>query len=138
MRAGDRAYRGRMALDTALSAFMPRTLARARRVTFDEAVRDNQDELYGVALRILGDRDAAMDATSRALLKAYRSWDRYDQTRPVRHWLLRIVSNEAITIARARTRERDRHAPPDNALEAADRSPSPHERAIAREERERV
>ena len=126
-----------MALDTAFSAFVYRALAGAHRVTFDEAVRDNQDELYGVALRILGDRDAAMDATSRALLKAYRSWDRYDPTRPVRHWLLRIVSNEAITIGRARTRERGRHAAAGDALDAADRSPSPHERAIAREERER-
>jgi len=138
MRAADRAYKGRMALDTALSAFMPRALAGARRVMFDDAVREHQDELYGVALRILGDRDAAMDATSRALLKAYRAWDRYDQSRPVRHWLLRIVSNEAITIGRARTRERQRHTPADDTLDAADRAPSPHERAIAREERERV
>src|SRR5919198_430789 len=112
MRAGDRAYRGRMALDTALSAFMPRALTRQRRVTFDEAVRDHQDELYGVALRILGDRDTAMDATSRALIKAYRSWARYDQDRPVRHWLLRIVSNEAISLGRSRSRDRGRGARP--------------------------
>src|SRR5438093_9965605 len=97
-----------MALDTALSTFVSHAFARTRRVTFDEAVRDHQDELYGVALRILGDRDSAMDATSRALLKAYRSWSRYDQARPVRHWLLRIVSNEAISVARSRARERER------------------------------
>jgi RNA polymerase sigma-70 factor (ECF subfamily) len=127
-----------MALETALSAFMPSALARTRRVTFDEAVRDHQDELYGVALRILGDRDSAMDATSRALLKAYRSWSRYDQTRPVRHWLLRIVSNEAISVARSRARERDRSGAPDDALAAPDRAPSPHDNAVAREERERV
>ena len=86
-----------MALDTALSTFVSHAFARSRRVTFDDAVRDHQDELYGVALRILGDRDSAMDATSRALLKAFRSWSSYDQTRPIRHWLLRIVSNEAIS-----------------------------------------
>jgi RNA polymerase sigma-70 factor (ECF subfamily) len=127
-----------MALDAALSTFMPRALTRQRRVTFDEAVRDHQDELYGVALRILGDRDYAMDATSRALIKAYRSWARYDQARPVRHWLLRIVSNEAISLARARSRERARTARDDDALQTAARDPLPHERAIAHEERDRV
>jgi RNA polymerase sigma factor (sigma-70 family) len=127
-----------MALDTALSAFMPQAFARSRRVTFDEAVRDHQDELYGVALRILGDRDSAMDATSRALIKAYRSWASYDQTRPVRHWLLRIVSNEAISVGRAHSRDRARTTSEDVATETPARDPSPHERAVAREERERV
>jgi RNA polymerase sigma-70 factor (ECF subfamily) len=134
----ERAYRERMALDTALSAFMPSAFARTRRVIFDEAVRDHQDELYGVALRILGDRDGAMDATSRALLKAYRSWNSYDQTRPVRHWLLRIVSNEAISIGRSRVRERERSGTEDDALALPDRAPSPLDSAVAREERERV
>jgi RNA polymerase sigma-70 factor (ECF subfamily) len=127
-----------MTLDSALSAFLPRAFARTCRVTFAEAVQQHQDELYGVALRILGDRDAAQDATSRALMKAYRSWERYDQTRPVRHWLLRIAANEAISIGRERTRDRDRRASADDALEMPDRQPLPDERIVAREERERV
>jgi RNA polymerase sigma-70 factor (ECF subfamily) len=127
-----------MALDTALSAFMPRVLTRPDRVTFADAVQQHQDELYGVALRILGDRDAALDATSRALMKAYRSWERYDQTRPVRHWLLRIAANEAISIGRARTRDQSRRAPADDALAMPDRDPLPDERLVAREERDRV
>ena len=127
-----------MALDTALSTFVSHAFARSRRVTFDDAVRDHQDELYGVALRILGDRDSAMDATSRALLKAFRSWSSYDQTRPVRHWLLRIVSNEAISVGRQRSRDQARSAGDDAAAEMPARDPSPHERAVAREERERV
>ena len=127
-----------MALHTTFSAFLPRALARADRMTFDEAVREHQNELYGVALRILGDRDAAQDATSRALLKAFRAWDRYDQVRPVRHWLLRIAANEAISIGRERTRDRDRRTSADDALATADRAPSPDDRAVAREDRERV
>ena len=127
-----------MALHTTFSAFLPHALARADRMTFDEAVRQNQDELYGVALRILGDRDAAQDATSRALLKAFLAWDRYDQTRPVRHWLLRIAANEAISIGRERTRDRARRTSADDALATADRAPSPDDRAVAREDRERV
>jgi RNA polymerase sigma-70 factor (ECF subfamily) len=127
-----------MALHTSLSALASRAFARMDRVTFAEAVRDHQDELYGVALRILGDRDAAQDATSRALLKAFRSWASYDQTRPVRHWLLRIAANEAISIGRERTRDRERRTSADDAISVRDRTPLPDETAMAREERERV
>ncbi|HEY3218593.1 MAG TPA: sigma-70 family RNA polymerase sigma factor [Candidatus Limnocylindria bacterium] len=127
-----------MALQTSFSALIPRAFARTARVTFADAVRDHQDELFGVALRILGDRDAAQDATGRALLKAFRSWDRYDQTRPVRHWLLRIAANEAISIGRARTRDRLRSTSADDAIDTPDRAPTPDESAVAREERERV
>lgn len=126
-----------MALHASLSAFLP-ALARAEHVTYDDAVRDHQDELFGVALRITGDRDAAQDATSRALLKAFRSWHRYDQARPVRHWLLRIAANEAISIGRERTRERARTLGEDAAADAADAGPLPDEDVVAREERERV
>jgi len=126
-----------MALQT-LAAVMPRAFARPRPLTFADAVREHQDELFGVALRILGDRDAAQDATSRALLKAFRAWDRYDQSRPVRHWLLRIVANEAISLGRERTRDRERSASADAALDTADHAPLPDESVVAREERERV
>jgi len=127
-----------MALQTSFSTLFTRAFTRAARVTFGDAVREHQDELFGVALRILGDRDAAQDATSRALLKAFRSWDRYDQTRPVRHWLLRIAANEAISIGRARARDQQRRTSSDEALDAPDRAPLPDESAVAREERERV
>src|SRR5438477_4030835 len=82
-----------------------------RSVTFEEVVREHQDAVYGAALRILGDRDAALDAANQTFMKAYRSRASYDPSRPIRHWLLRIAINEAITIGRARTRERARHAP---------------------------
>ena len=127
-----------MADSASLSVSLPHAFARAERVTFDEAVREHQDELFGVALRIVGDRDAALDATSRALLKAFRAWDRYDQARPVRHWLLRIAANEAISIGRERSRDRSRRSSLDDAAVVADPGPAPDEGALAREDRDRV
>ena len=76
--------------------------------------------------------------SSRALLKAFRSWHRYDQTRPVRHWLLRIAANEAISHGRARSRDRQRSASANDALKTPDRAPLPDESAMARDERARV
>jgi len=54
------------------------------RMTFEELVRGYEDEVYGLALRILGDRDAALEAANLAFQKAYRAFDRYDPSRPAR------------------------------------------------------
>lgn len=110
----------------------------ARRVTFAELVSEHQNEVFGLALRMLGDRDAAMDVTSTVFLKAYRAFDRYDPSRPARHWLLRITVNECISAGRAATRERARRAPADAALDLPGREGMPEDEAVRREERERI
>ncbi len=127
-----------MTAHASLAALFPAAIVGAGRVTFADAVRDHQDEVFGVALRILGDRDAAREAASAAFLKAYRSWHRYDQARPVRHWLLRIAANEAISVGRSRSRERARTTSVDEAAGVPDRSQTPDQALLAREERERV
>jgi RNA polymerase sigma-70 factor (ECF subfamily) len=107
-------------------------------VTFDDVVRQHQDEVYGAALRILGDRDAALDAANQTFMKAYRSIGSYDPSRPIRHWLLRIAVNEAITIGRARSRERVRSAPEADAAAVADRARTPEGEAVHRESRDAI
>jgi RNA polymerase sigma-70 factor (ECF subfamily) len=107
-------------------------------VTFEDVVREHQDSVYGAALRILGDRDAALDAANQTFMKAYRSRASYDPSRPIRHWLLRIAVNEAITIGRARTRERARHAPEGDAAALPDRSATPEAETLGRESREDI
>ena len=126
-----------MAAAVALYSLAP-ALSRVPRVTFAEAVREHQDEVFGVALRITGDRDAALDVTSTTFLKAYRAFDRYDPSRPLRHWLLRIASNEAISYARVRTRELRRRAGEESAEVLPDAAATPDELSVAREERERI
>jgi RNA polymerase sigma-70 factor (ECF subfamily) len=127
-----------MAIGAALGAFADTRLLAIRSVTFADAVAAHQDEVYGAALRILGDRDAALEATNNAFFKAYRAFDRYDPSRPVRYWLLRIATNEALTIARARSRDLRRRADADAALEVADTAAAPHDVSVAREERARI
>jgi RNA polymerase sigma-70 factor (ECF subfamily) len=107
-------------------------------VTFAEGVREHQDEVYGVALRITGDRDAALDVASSTFLKAYRAFDRYDQTRPLRHWLLRIATNEAITYVRKRGRELRRRVDVEQASALADAKAAPDAESVAREDRARI
>jgi RNA polymerase sigma-70 factor (ECF subfamily) len=107
-------------------------------VTFAEGIREHQDEVYGVALRITGDRDAAHDVMSSAFLKAYRAFDRYDQSRPLRYWLLRIAMNEAISYVRKRGRELRRRVDVDRASALPDAKAAPEAESVAREDRERI
>jgi RNA polymerase sigma factor (sigma-70 family) len=107
-------------------------------VTFEDVVREHQDDVYGAALRILGDRDAALDAANQVFMKAYRSIGSYDPSRPIKHWLLRIAVNEAITIGRARTRERGRIAPEAEAAAIPDRSATPEAETLDRESRDGI
>lgn len=104
-------------------------------MTFEDVVREHQDAVYGAALRILGDRDAAQDAANQAFIKAYQAIGSYDPSRPIRPWLLRIAVNEAITIGRSRTREQARRAPEAEAARLADRAPTPERETVDRESR---
>lgn len=131
------AYGEGMAASVALRLDAP-VLRLAAPVTFAEAVREHQDEVYGVALRITGDRDAALDVASNTFLKAYRAFDRYDQTRPVRHWLLRIATNEAISHTRRRGRDLRHTVGAEAAVEVADPAVLPEAESVAREERARI
>jgi RNA polymerase sigma-70 factor (ECF subfamily) len=126
-----------MAVSVALRSFDP-AIAAVRPVTFAEAVRDHQDEVFGVALRITGDRESALDVTSATFLKAYRAFARYDQTRPIRHWLLRIATNEAISHARRHSRELRRRADVDTAATLADTAAALDDASVARETRQRI
>jgi RNA polymerase sigma-70 factor, ECF subfamily len=126
-----------MATSVALRFGFPMTATQPS-VTFADGVREHQDEVYGVALRITGDRDAALDVASSTFLKAYRAFDRYDQTRPLRHWLLRIATNEAITYVRKRGRELRRRVEVEQATTLADPTALPDAESVAREDRARI
>jgi len=126
-----------MAASVALR-FDTRVTGVASPVLFADAVRDHQDEVFGVALRITGDRDAAFDVTSAAFLNAYRAFHRYDPARPVRHWLLRIATNEAISYVRKRGRELRRRVEVEQASAIADPTASPDTESVAREDRARI
>jgi RNA polymerase sigma-70 factor (ECF subfamily) len=66
------------------------------------AYRDHADDVYRVALAILRDADAAVDATHDTFARAYDRWDQYDTNRPLRVWLHGIVSHAALDMLRRR------------------------------------
>lgn len=73
-----------------------------RRQSIERAYRDHADDVYRVALAILRDPDAAVDATHDAFARAFERWDQYDANRPLRAWLHGIVSHAAFDQVRRR------------------------------------
>jgi RNA polymerase sigma-70 factor (ECF subfamily) len=70
---------------------------------FNRIVLAHQTRAYNVALRILGDGEAASDATQEAVLSAYRSLRSF-RGGSFRAWLLRIVTNACYDELRRRKR----------------------------------
>jgi RNA polymerase sigma-70 factor (ECF subfamily) len=60
--------------------------------------------VFGVCLRMLGDRQEAEDASQDVFVRALRSLHRWDQDRPLRPWLLTITSNRCRTYLHQRRR----------------------------------
>jgi RNA polymerase sigma-70 factor (ECF subfamily) len=70
---------------------------------FNDVVLAHQSRAYNVALRILGDGEAAADATQEAVLSAYRNLRSF-RGGSFRAWLLRIVTNACYDELRRRKR----------------------------------
>lgn len=71
---------------------------------FEELVRRHQDVAFRTAYLILRDPSDAEDAAQEAIVKAYRAIGRFHEGSAFRPWLLKIVSNQALTAARSRKR----------------------------------
>lgn len=66
-----------------------------------DLVRLHQEALFRLAYLRLGDADEAKDAAQEALIRAYRHLRRFDTGRPLRPWLLSILSRVASNRRRA-------------------------------------
>ncbi|HVO09777.1 MAG TPA: sigma-70 family RNA polymerase sigma factor [Vicinamibacteria bacterium] len=113
-------------------------LARARQgdlSAFEQVVGRYQRRVYGTALRIVRCHDVADDVAQEAFLRAWRSLDRFDTTRPFGPWVCRIAANLALNHVRSpRTRE---EALPEEQAEPRSEAPGPLE-ALLDDEGRRV
>lgn len=66
-----------------------------------ELVRLHQQAVFRLAYLHLGDAAEAEDAAQDCLIRAFRSLRSFDDERPLRPWLLRIVSNLALNRKRS-------------------------------------
>lgn len=107
---------------------------RARRgdeAAWEALVRRYQEPVFRLAYLILGDAADAEDAAQEAFIRAWAALVRFDETRPLRPWLLSIVANLArnrrrsvgrywAALQRAFLSEPHHHEPPPAGTPASD------------------
>lgn len=106
------------------------------RGAFDVLYRQTSAKLFGVCLRVLGDRAEAEEALQEVYVKIWTKADRFavSELSPI-SWLVAIARNHAIDRIRAR---RQASTDIDAALDLADPTPGPEALAVAGGERERL
>jgi RNA polymerase sigma-70 factor, ECF subfamily len=72
---------------------------------FAELVGMHQAVVFGTVLRLVRDRDLAGELSNRAFYRAYAHLASFDDSRPLRPWLVRIAANEALNQLRSSRRE---------------------------------
>lgn len=60
---------------------------------WEQIVQAHQQPIFRLAYLLLGDADDAEDVAQETFLRAYHALARFDSTRPLRPWLLRITTN---------------------------------------------
>lgn len=106
------------------------------RAAFDLLYRQTSAKLFGVCLRVLGERAEAEEALQEVYVKIWTKADRYavSDLSPI-SWLVAVTRNHAIDRLRARRRET---AGIDAALNVADPGSGPEEMAVAAGEKARI
>lgn len=64
-----------------------------RQAEFEELARPHLDALYRTALRLAGQEATAQDLVQETLLRAWRSFERFEPGTSFRSWLFRILTN---------------------------------------------
>jgi RNA polymerase sigma-70 factor (ECF subfamily) len=107
-------------------------VSRARagdRDSFSELVKRHHRRIFNIACRILGDREAAADATQEAFLSAYEHLGEFEERARFSTWITRIAVNRCRNVLRSAAVSR-REALDDP---VADPRPGPEAQAGARE-----
>jgi len=87
----------------------PELLAAARRgdlYAFDHLVALHERRVYGLAVRIAGNREDARDAMQEAFLRLHRHLGRIESDAAIGPWLCAVVVNACRDIGRTRRRSR--------------------------------
>ena len=85
-------------IDTELVVQARSGVAEAR----EELARRYREPAYLLGLQLTGNREDALDVAQEALLRFFATLDRFQEERPVRPYLLRIVRNRAMDLWRRR------------------------------------
>jgi RNA polymerase sigma-70 factor (ECF subfamily) len=69
---------------------------------FEPLVERYHRPLFNLAVRLLGNRDEALDSTQNAFVKAFEHLDGFDQEQRFFSWIYQILRNECLNVLRSR------------------------------------
>lgn len=70
---------------------------------FDSIVRAHQDRVYAFCVRMLSDREEALDMAQEVFLSAYRNLEGFREEAKLSTWLFRIAANRCLNRIRQRS-----------------------------------
>jgi len=112
------------------------TIARAitgDRAAFEEIVLLHERRVLTLALRLLGTSEDAQDAAQEVFLRAFKYLRRFDTSKPLEPWLVRMTVNVCRNAGGKRSRNRSMLMPVEGVQQADPaKSPYAHLRAPAR------
>ena len=81
------------------------------RAAFTQLMDRHEDMVFAVAMRMMRDREAALDATQETFLTLFRKADRYSGDAAVSTWLYRVATNTCLDLLRKNKRRRTEALP---------------------------
>ncbi len=99
---------------------------------FEEVYRRFAPMVFGLALRMSGDREEAADLTQEVFLRVYRHLGRFRGRSSLKTWIYRITVNCCRSKLRKRSRRR-LERPLEHVEELADERTGPEQRALGRD-----
>ncbi len=95
--------------------------------------------VFGLSLKILGDRESAEEATLDAYAYLWRRASQYDPARGgAMGWILTVARSKAIDLLRSRLRRQDHERPLETVVELRDPNPGPESQTDRSEQVHRV
>lgn len=76
------------------------------RAAFDDLIRAHEDRVFSICLRVMGNRESALDATQETFLTLFRKADRFTGKAAFSTWLYRVAMNTCYDQLRKEKRRR--------------------------------
>ena len=106
---------------------------------FEELLHRYRNRVYRICYRMAGHPEDAEDWAQECLVRVYQQLGRYDPELPFAPWLMRVVANTCINLAKSRTRRQGKwELGLDEESDAVSLAPDPLHAALSGEEGRQV
>jgi RNA polymerase sigma-70 factor, ECF subfamily len=104
----DTAKRASIPIDDAREQALVKAIQRGDKAAWSELLTRYQDRLFGVCLRMVGDRDRAADYAQDSMVRIIEGLGSYDGRAKLSTWMIRVTMN--VCFSRLRAEKLRRHA----------------------------